>query len=601
MHRAIFLSLLLLASAACLGAAERHTFALAGDDFLLDGKPFQMISGEMHPARIPDAYWRQRIRMAKAMGCNTIAVYVFWNYHETAEGRFDFSTGSRDIARFMRICQEEGLWVLLRPGPYVCAEWDFGGLPPYLLRIPDLKVRCLDPRYMAAAERYIRALARVVKPLQTSEGGPILMVQIENEYGSYGNDRNYLERLRKVWQEAGINGPFYTADGATTTMLEAGTLPGAAVGLDPGTSDAQFALARRMNPGVPVFCSEIYPGWLTHWGEQWQRPDIGPVLKQLQTLLDSHRSFNLYLVHGGTNFGFWAGANSGGKGYEPDITSYDYDAPVNEQGRPTAKYQALRALLGRYQAGGAALPEIPAAIPAVAIPPIAMRPYASVWANLPAPIATVQPRPMETFGQYHGMMMYETTLVGQKSGALLITDLHDYATVFEDGHYIGKLDRRAGEQTIALPRTQNAKPVLTILVEAMGRINFAQSMIDRKGITDRVTLSGMTLMNWRVYQLPLDDDWIVRLPEGKVDERPGVFFRGSFDLTEPADTFLDLSGYRKGLVWVNGHNLGRYWDIGPQKRLYCPAPWLKAGKNDIVVLDLHQLEPATVAGFPAQE
>jgi hypothetical protein len=601
MHRAIFSSLLLLASAACLGAAERHTFALAGDDFLLDGKPFQIISGEMHPARIPDAYWRQRIRMAKAMGCNTVAVYVFWNYHETAEGRFDFTTGNHDIARFMRICQEEGLWVLLRPGPYVCAEWDFGGLPPYLLRIPDLKVRCLDTRYMAAAERYIRALARVVKPLQASEGGPILMVQIENEYGSYGNDRNYLERLRQVWQEAGIHMPFYTADGATTTMLEAGTLPGAAVGLDPGTSNAQFDLARRMNPGVPVFASEIYPGWLTHWGEQWQRPDIGPVLKQLQTLLDNHRSFNLYLVHGGTNFGFWAGANSGGKGYEPDVTSYDYDAPVNEQGRATAKYQALRELLGRYRTGGAALPDIPAAIPAIAIPPVAMRAYASIWGNLPAPVASVQPRPMETFGQYHGLMVYETTLVGQKSGALLITELHDYATVFVDGHYIGKLDRRAGEQTIALPRTQNARPVLTILVEAMGRINFAQSMIDRKGITDRVTLGGMTLMNWRVYPLPLDDDFIARLPEGKVDERPGVFFRGSFDLTEPADTFLDLSGYRKGIVWVNGHNLGRYWDIGPQKRLYCPAPWLRAGRNEIVVLDLHQLEPATVAGFPAQE
>jgi hypothetical protein len=454
---------------------------------------------------------------------------------------------------------------------------------------------------MAAAERYIRALARVVKPLQASEGGPILMVQIENEYGSYGNDRNYLERLRKVWQEAGIHTPFYTADGATTTMLEAGTLPGAAVGLDPGTSNAQFELARRMNPGVPVFASEIYPGWLTHWGEPWQRPDIGPVLKQLQTLLDNHRSFNLYLVHGGTNFGFWAGANSGGKGYEPDVTSYDYDAPVNEQGRATAKYQALRALLGRYQVGGAALPEIPAPIPAIAVPPVAMRAYASIWGNLPAPVASVQPRPMETFGQYHGLMVYETTLVGQKSGALLITELHDYATVFVDGHYIGKLDRRAGEQTIALPRTQNAKPVLTILVEAMGRINFAQSMIDRKGITDRVTLGGMTLMNWRVYPLPLDDDFIARLPEGKVDERPGVFFRGSFDLTEPADTFLDLSGYRKGIVWVNGHNLGRYWDIGPQKRLYCPAPWLRAGRNEIVVLDLHQLEPTTVAGFPAQE
>jgi beta-galactosidase len=596
------LATLLLLAAANLPAAGRHSFSLSADAFLLDGKPLQIVSGEMHPARIPDAYWRQRIRMAKAMGVNTIAVYIFWNYHETEEGRFDFSAGNRDIARFIRLVQEEGLWVLLRPGPYVCAEWDFGGLPPYLLRIPDIKVRCLDPRYMAAVERYIRALARVVKPLLVSEGGPILMVQIENEYGSYGNDRNYLERLRQLWQQAGIPGPFYTADGASNAMLEAGSLPGAAVGLDPGTTDANFDLARRINPGVPVFTSEIYPGWLTHWGEKWQRPDPAPLVRQLQGLLDKGRSFNLYVVHGGTNFGFTAGANSGGKGYEPDVTSYDYDAPINEQGRATPKFQLLRDLLARNRSSNAAaLPEVPAPIPAAAIPPIAMRAYASIWNNLPAPISTVQPRPMESFGQYHGLMVYETTLVGQKSGALAVTDLHDYATVFVDGRYIGKLDRRAGEQTIALPRTQAARPVLTILVEAMGRINFAQSMIDRKGITDRVTLSGMTLMNWRVYPAPLDDAWIERLPEGKVDDRPGIFFRGTFSLTEAADTFLDLSGYQKGIVWVNGHNLGRYWNIGPQQRLYCPAPWLKQGQNEITVLDLHQTGPAPISGFETQD
>ena len=238
---------------------------------------------------------------------------------------------------------------------------------------------------------------------------------------------------------------------------------------------------------------------------------------------------------------------------------------------------------------------------AISIPPIAMRPYASIWENLPAPIATVQPRPMEVFRPIYGLIVYETTLIGQKSGSLAVTEVHDYATVFVDGRYIGKLDRRAGEQSIALPRTASAKPVLTILVEAMGRINFAQSMIDRKGITDRVTLSGMTLMNWRVYPMPLSDDFILRLREGKVEERPGIFFRGRFDLAEPADTFLDLSGYQKGVVWVNGHNLGRYWDIGPQKRLYCPGVWLRAGSNEIVALDLHQLEGAAVAGFAAQE
>lgn len=593
---------LLLFAAAAAPAADRHTFTLGSSDFLLDGKPFQIISGEMHPARIPLEYWRHRIRMAKAMGCNTIAAYVFWNYHETAEGRFDFSTGNRDIAQFLKIAQEEGMWVLLRPGPYVCAEWEFGGLPAYLLRIPDLKIRCLDPRYMAAAERYIRALARVVKPLQVTEGGPILLVQLENEYGSYGNDRAYLERLREIWQNAGIRVPFYTSDGATTYMLEAGTLPGAAVGLDPGQNDAQFDLARRMNPGVPVFSSETYPGWLTHWGEKWARPSVDELVAEVKALLDKRRSFNLYVIHGGTNFGFWAGANSGGKGYEPDVTSYDYDAPIDEQGRATAKYQALRDLLARYRpAGSSALPEIPAAIPATAIPPVSLRPYASLWQNLPRPIASVQPRPMESYGQDFGMIAYETTLIGHKSGTLTVTDVHDYATIFVDGRYTGKMDRREGVNTIALPKTDNPKPVLTILVEAMGRINFAQAMIDRKGITDRVTLNGMTLMNWRVYPLPLSEEFIRKLPAGAAGDRPGIFFRGTFDLSETADTFLDLSGYQKGLIWVNGHNLGRYWTIGPQKRLYCPAGWLRHGANDIVVLDLHQFEPATVAGFPRSE
>ena len=582
------------------GAAGRHTFSLGSDEFLLDGKPFQIIGGEMHHARIPAEYWRHRIRMAKAMGCNTIASYVFWNYHETEEGIFDFTTGNRDFGRFLRIAQEEGLWVLLRPGPYACAEWDFGGLPAYLLRIPDLKVRCLDPRYMEAAERYIRALARVVKPLQVTEGGPILMVQIENEYGSYGNDRAYLERLRAIWQDSGIRVPFFTADGATVPMLEAGTLLGAAVGLD-GAKFEQFELARKMNPGVPVFSSESYPGWLTHWGEPWARRSADRLIGELRTLLDNRKSICLYVAHGGTNFGFWAGANSGGKGYQPDVTSYDYDSPINEQGRPTSKFHALRELLKSYRAAGNALPEIPAAIPAASIPPIAMRAHASLWENLPRPVASVQPRPMETFGQDFGLIAYETTLLGHKSGTLMVTEVHDYATVFLDGRYVGKLDRREGVNTITLPKSESARPVLTILVEAMGRINFAQYMIDRKGITDRVTLNGTVLMNWRVYPLPLGEEFVEKLPAGKTGERPGIFFRGTFDLAEPADTFLDFSAYQKGLLWVNGHNLGRYWSIGPQKRLYCPGVWLRRGRNEIVVLDLHQLQPAPVAGFPTLE
>ena len=598
--RLVSISAALLLAAALAPAADHHTFALGKDDFLLDGKPFQILSGEMHPARIPPEYWRHRIRMAKAMGLNTIAVYLFWNFYESSEGHFNIASPDHNIGAFMKTAQDEGMWVLLRPGPYVCAEWDFGGLPAYLLKTPDIKVRCLDPRYMAAAERYIRVIGGALKQYQVTEGGPILMVQIENEYGSYGNDRKYLERLRQIWQEVGFRVPFYTADGATPYMLEAGTLPGAAVGLDPGTSDAQFALAQRFNPGVPVFCSELYPGWLTHWGEKWQRPAIDGVVREIQGLLDKKRSFNLYVVHGGTNFGFWAGANSGGKGYQPDVTSYDYDAPINEQGRTTAKFTALRDLLLKYR-GADAVPAVPPEVPAAAIPPIDMQPYASIWRNLPQPVESVQPQPMEMYGQSFGFMVYETTLVGQHNGTLAVTDIHDYATVFVDGKYIGKLDRSGGVNTLAIPRSDPPAQSLTILVEAMGRINFAQAMIDRKGITDRVTLNGMTLMNWRVYSLPMEPSYIRNLHEGLVEGRPGIFFRGTFELSNTADTFIDLSGYQKGVVWVNGHNLGRYGDIGPQKRLYCRALWLNHGANEIVVFDLHQLQAAPVEGFPTME
>ncbi len=572
----------------------KHTFKLSPQDFLLDGKPFQMISGEMHPARIPKEYWRHRIQMAKAMGCNTIAAYIFWNYHESMPGKFDFKTGNRDIARFIKIAQEEGMWVLLRPGPYVCAEWDFGGIPPYLLKFPDIKVRCMDPRYMQAVERYIGAFSKIVKPLLITNGGPILMVQIENEYGSYGNDKNYLERLRVIWKANGINVPFYTADGPTPYMLEAGNIDGAAIGLDSGSNQKDFEEALKRNPNVPAFSSETYPGWLTHWGENWARPDTAELLKEVKFLLDNKKSVNFYVVHGGTNFGFTAGANSGGKGYEPDLTSYDYDAPINEQGAPTSKYFALRNLIAKYSGK---LPDLPKPVNAIEIPPIKMRYFSSVRENLPKPLFSVQPKPMEAFGQNEGFILYKTKLIGHKSGKLLITDLHDYALIYLNGKYIGKLDRREGEKSIDIPRSDVKDPVLEIFVEGMGRINFAQFLIDRKGITDRVTLNGMTLMNWEVYNLPFNTGFIKRLKESAQNEnRIGNIFKGEFELTGTGDTFIDMSNYKKGVLFVNGINLGRYWDIGPQKRLYCPAPFLKKGKNEIVIFDLLSSEANDLSG-----
>ena len=608
--RNIFLSIVMiffLFSGAVLAQKPKHTFKLGTSEFLIDGQPFQIIGGEIHPARIPAEYWRHRIQMAKAMGCNTISAYIFWNFHESEEGVYDFSTGNHNLSQFFKIVQEEGMWLILRPGPYVCAEWELGGIPPYLLRIPDIKLRCLDPRYMAAAEKYISRLSEEIKPYLITKGGPILMLQIENEYGSFGNDKNYLLRLKEVWTSLGIDIPTFTGDGPSTKMLEAGTLPGSAVGLDSGSSLEDFALAAKMNPGVPVFSSETYPGWLTHWGEKWAKPDSAKLLNEVKFLMDNKKSFNFYVIHGGTNFGYTAGANSGGKGYEPDVTSYDYDAPVNEQGNATPKYMAIRTLIGSYLPKGKKLSPIPDPVPTFEISPVNMQPFTSVWDNLPLPLNSEQPKTFEAYGQDYGFILYKTELVGQKYGKLTVNDIHDYATVFLNGTYIGKLDRREGINSIEIPASNEEVPVLEIFVEAMGRINYGKNIIDRKGITDSVTLNGTTLLNWKVYKLPMDRKYVYDLrSSGKSIKKPGVFFKGNFVLTKAegnvgADTFIDLTKYTKGIVWINGHNIGRYWNIGPQKRLYCPAPWFREGLNEIMVFDLHQTEAKWITGTKTQE
>jgi beta-galactosidase len=593
---------LTLTSASLEAQKAKHTFKFSSTEFLLDGKPFQIISGEMHPARIPARYWRHRIQMAKAMGCNTISAYIFWNYHESQEGIFDFTSENHNIGEFFRIVQEEGMWLILRPGPYVCAEWELGGIPPYLLRIPDIKLRCLDTRYMAAVERYIKNLSEKIKPFQITKGGPLLMIQVENEYGSYGNDHDYMQKIRDLWREDGIEVPTFTGDGPSTRMLEGGTIPGSAVGLDSGTSDDDFALAAKINPGVPVFSSETYPGWLTHWGEEWAKPDSDALLKEVKYLMDNKRSFNFYVIHGGTNFGFTAGANSGSKGYEPDVTSYDYDAPINERGMATPKYLALRKLIGSYLPKKQELPPIPIPIKSMEVPPFFADMFTTIWENLPEPVSSETPGTFESYGQDYGFILYRTVLTNYKKGTLTVNNIHDYATVFLNGEYEGTLDRRAGINSVELPNSKVQNPVLEILVEGMGRINYGKDIIDRKGITEKVTLDGNTLLNWKIFNLPMDSKFIYHLrSSGKVLNKPGIFFRGTFSLAITEDTYLDMSSYRKGIVWVNDHNLGRYWDIGPQKRLYCPATFLKQGPNEVIIFDLHLTEGKPVTGMTTAE
>lgn len=454
---------------------------------------------------------------------------------------------------------------------------------------------------MAAVTRYVAAVSNQIKPLLCTNGGPIIMVQVENEYGSYGNDKDYIKALHQLWVDNGINVPFYTADGAAPFMLEAGAVEGAAIGLDSGTSDADFEQAAKQNPNVPAFSSETYPGWLTHWKEKYQKPDKADILKQVTYLLDHKRSFNLYVVHGGTNFGFYAGANAfSATQFQPDITSYDYDAPINERGEATPKYYALRDLIARYTKHK--LPKIPKPTPVTNIPAFQMQPFTSIWNELPAAIKSPQVKTMESMGQYSGFIVYRTKLIGRKSGELTITEPHDYALVLLNGKLVDSVYRDGGKWTIKLPESNVKDPVLEILVENMGHINFAQYLIDRKGITDRVTLEGMTLFNWEIFNLPMDDNYISSLqPHAKGDLHDGVFFKGNFELNTVADTYLDLSKFKKGVIWVNGHNLGRYWNTGPQFHLYCPANWLKKGKNDVVIFDLHQKAPANISGVKTLE
>jgi len=580
-----------------------HIFSFGGKDgesFLLDGKAIQIRSGEIHPQRIPKKYWRNRIQMTKAMGMNTIAFYIMWNGFEQPDGSFDFKSGNRDIAEFMKICQEEGMWVLFRPGPYVCGEWDFGGIPPQLLKYPDLKIRTLaDARFMAAQTKYLEALAPIAKPFLSKNGGPILMTQLENEYGSYPRkSRSYMQWLKDFWTKKGF-GPFYSSDGAGKKYLEKVVLPGVAVGLDPGKSEKAWEVARKYNPGVPIFSSETYPGWLRHWGDgNWRPTNLS---KAITWYMETGKSFNIFVIHGGSNFGFTAGANNGGRGgYRPDLTSYDYGSPINEQGHPTKEYHQYRKIIEAALKENGSLADIPEPPPAMEIPDFTPKRFSGLWDLFPKP----KPVPFdqmwfEAWGQNQGLAVYSTMLPAGDATTFTYQNLNDYGLIFLDGKLIKTVNRqKGGKRGVEIPKRK--KPTrLDILVEGMGHINFSGAMEhDRKGLFGKLKLGKTLLKKWTVSPLPLTDESIVNAKKPtRFSTRPGSHFRARLILNEtPVDTFLDMSKYKKGVVWVNGHNLGRYWNMGPQLRLYCPAPWLKKGENIIDIIDLEMEKPRPIRG-----
>ena len=575
-------ALLVLGMAAHMSAApSASTFAVGDSDFLLNGKPFQIKAGEMHPGRIPHQYWADRLRMAHAMGLNTVSIYVFWNQHEPRAGHFDFS-GDADVAQFVRLARKEGLWVILRPGPYVCAEWEFGGYPWWLLKDHDLKVRSQDPRFLAAAQHYLEKLGAQLAPLQITRGGPIIMVQVENEYGSFGSDHAYTAKIRDLDRAAGFDVPFFTADGGGDMMAK-GHVPDVLPGLNGGDGPSIMQEIGKYRPHGPWFVPEFYPGWLDHWGEAHARVGTEDLVRETEWKLTHGVSFCYYMVYGGTSFGFMNGANYG-EHYQPQPTSYDYDAPMDEIGRPTPKFFALRAVLARHLAPGEILPDVPASPPTLEIPAIELTQSASIFDNLGPPINSDKPLSFEDLDQGYGYVLYRAKISGPVHAPLKIKQLRDYAVVYLDGKRIATLDRRHDQDSTDLDSTAPSA-TLDILVENCGRINYGARLVDnRAGITESVTLRDRELTGWQMFRLPFDKVSSLHFQSTPLSAAPAVH-RGTFTVSQPADTFLDMRDWGKGIVIVNGHNLGRYWQIGPQQTLYLPGVWLKKGRNDIVVFE----------------
>lgn len=580
---------------------EKHTFSIGDKTFLLDGKPFLIKAAEMHYTRIPAEYWEHRIQMCKALGMNTICIYAFWNIHEQKEGVFDFK-GQNDIAAFCRLAQKHGMYIMLRPGPYVCSEWEMGGLPWWLLKKKDIKLRTNDAYFLERTKLFMNEIGKVLADLQVSRGGNIIMVQVENEYGAYATDKEYIANIRDIVKGAGFTDvPLFQCDWSST--FQRNGLDDLVWTINFGTGaniDAQFKKLQEARPNAPLMCSEFWSGWFDHWGRKHETRDAETMVSGIKDMLDRHISFSLYMTHGGTTFGHWGGANS--PAYSAMCSSYDYDAPISEAGWATPKYYKLREMMMQYADSAQVIPDVPAAYPVIEISEFELKEVAPLFDNLPEPKLSEDIKPMEQFDQGWGTILYRTSLPEVKEGTtLLIDEVHDWAQVYADGKLLGRLDRRRGQNSLVLPSLQKGTR-LDILVEAMGRVNFDVAIHDRKGITNKVELLTETdkkeLKNWEVYSFPVDYDFAEskKYAEGEKLDAP-AYYRATFELDRVGDVFLDMQTWGKGMVWVNGKAMGRFWKIGPQQTLFMPGCWLKKGKNEIIVLDLLGPEKATVSGL----
>lgn len=574
-------------------------FTVGNQTFLLNGQPFVVKAAEVHYPRIPRPYWEHRIKMCKALGMNTLCIYVFWNIHEQCEGQFDF-TDNNDVAEFCRLAQKNGMYVIVRPGPYVCAEWEMGGLPWWLLKKKDIRLRERDPYFLERVKIFEQKVGEQLAPLTIQNGGPIIMVQVENEYGSYGEDKPYISEIRDCLR--GIYGDKLTLFQCDwSSNFEKNGLDDLVWTMNFGTGaniDHEFARLKQLRPNAPLMCSEFWSGWFDKWGANHETRPAKDMVDGMDEMLSKNISFSLYMTHGGTSFGHWAGANS--PGFAPDVTSYDYDAPINEYGGTTEKFFQLRKMMQKYSK--TPLPAIPAR-PAnmINIPAFEMREHADILLGADSLVMNSPLRTMEELNQGWGSMVYITSLPEIDTPSVLtLNDGHDFAQIFIDSTYIGKIDRVRNEKSLLLPAVKKGQE-LKILIEAMGRINFGRAIKDYKGITESVTLSTdkdgheliWNLKRWDIFTIP--DSYAAAkkaLDTAKRDSLTKMVFKGSgyyrgyFNLRRVGDTFLNMENWGKGQVYVNGHAVGRFWSIGPQQTLYVPGCWLKKGKNEVVVLDV---------------
>ncbi|SFR70873.1 beta-galactosidase [Agromyces sp. CF514] len=582
-------------------------FAIGETDFELDGAPFRVLSGALHYFRVHPDLWADRIRKARLMGLNTIETYVAWNRHAPHPGEWDAS-GGLDLGRFLDLVAAEGMHAIVRPGPYICAEWDNGGLPAWLFRDREVGIRRSEPRYLEAVTEYLRNVYEIVVPRQVDTGGSVVLVQIENEYGAYGSDKRYLEHLVDVTRAAGITVPLTTIDQPTPQMLADGSLPGLHLTGSFGSRTLErLETLREFQSTGPLVCMEFWCGWFDDWGSHHHTTDAAASAHELDLLLAAGGSVNIYMFHGGTNFGLTNGANDKGR-YAPITTSYDYDAPLDEAGHPTEKFWAFREVISRYAPVPDEVPDAAAPAPVLEAP-LAVGP--SLLSAAEAGELGVDERhdrvpTFDALEHYRGLALFATALEGSPDAPGVLTvgeEVRDRAWVLLDGVPVGVMSRDAHERSIVLPRTHGE---LAILVEDQGRVDYGTRLGEHKGLIGGVELDGVELTGWRVRPIDLE-----RVP-AVVGERAAVahdsvpvagpaFAHATLELAAPADLFLDTLHWGKGLVWVNGFLLGRYWRRGPQRTLIVPAPVTRAGANEVVVLEFEGFADPVVRTLAAAD